>query len=196
MDKEVKKYTLEELKEKLTEKERIFCHEYIIDWNGGRSAKKAGYSEDSIYEIASQNLRKLHIQQYIDFIKNDIEKEAGISKLKIINELMKMSFSSMSNIFDGWLTRKEFDTIPQELKDCIESIETKILKKNISDNEIPEIVDVECVKIKFYSKIQAITELNKVMGYNAPVKTDNTNYDVVRILSVNPLSNGSDNSPE
>lgn len=194
MDKEVKIYTLDELKEKLTDKERIFCHEYIIDWNGAKSARKAGYSENTARETAYDNLTKPHILQYIDFIKNDIEKEAGISKLKIINELMKMSFSSMSNIFDGWLTRKEFDVIPQELKDCIESIETKILKKNISDNEIPEIVDVECVKIKFYSKIQAITELNKVMGYNAPVKTSNENTDTVRILSINPLSNGSNDS--
>lgn len=79
-----KKYTLKELKEKLTEKERLFCHQYIIDWNGARSAREAGYSEDSAKQIAHENLTKLYLNQYIDFIKNDYETEAGITKLSQI----------------------------------------------------------------------------------------------------------------
>jgi len=84
---ESKIYTLKELKEKLTEKEKRFCHEYIIDWNGSRAARVAGYSENSCSEIATQNLVKLHIQQYIDFIKNDFEKEAFISKFVPLKKL-------------------------------------------------------------------------------------------------------------
>ena len=56
-----KTYTLKELKKKLTEKEKNFCHEYVIDWNGARAARVAGYSEKTCTEIASQNLIKLHI---------------------------------------------------------------------------------------------------------------------------------------
>jgi len=81
---EPKVYTLEELKEKLTEKEKNFCHEYIIKWNGADAARKAGYSENSDRNIASENLTKPYIQQYIDFIKNDYEKEASITKLSQI----------------------------------------------------------------------------------------------------------------
>ena len=62
------KYTLDELKEKLIEKEWLFCHEYIIDWNGSRAARVAGYSEDSAKEIAHGITRKSHIKQYIKFI--------------------------------------------------------------------------------------------------------------------------------
>lgn len=82
--KEDVKYTLEELKEKLTEKEKNFCHQYIIDWNGARAARESGYSEESSKQIAHENLTKLYLQQYIDFIKNDYEKEAGITKLSQI----------------------------------------------------------------------------------------------------------------
>jgi len=84
-------YTLEELQKKLTEKERIFCHQYIIDWNGARSAREAGYSETSAREIASQNLAKLHIRQYINLIKNNLEEEAGISKLGNLKILIGMA---------------------------------------------------------------------------------------------------------
>jgi len=78
------KYSLEELKEKLTGKEKVFCHEYIIEWNGAKSAIKAGYSEDRARQTAYDIVTKGYIQQYIDFIKNDYEKEAGITKLSQI----------------------------------------------------------------------------------------------------------------
>jgi phage terminase small subunit len=83
-----KKYTLKELQDKLEDKERIFCHEYIIDWNGSRAARKAGYSENRDRQTAYDLVTKSYIQQYIDFIKNDYEKEAGISKLKQIKTLL------------------------------------------------------------------------------------------------------------
>jgi phage terminase small subunit len=43
---------------KLTEKQKLFCKEYIIDFNATRAAKAAGYSEDSAKEIGYENLRK------------------------------------------------------------------------------------------------------------------------------------------
>ena len=86
---EQKVYTLDELKAKLTEKQRIFCHEYIVDWNATRSAKKAGYSEDTAYSIGNENLKKPEIKQYIAFIKNNLEEEAGISKLRNLKSWLK-----------------------------------------------------------------------------------------------------------
>ena len=174
-----KKYTLEELKVKLTEKERIFCHQYVIDWNGARSAREAGYSEESVYEIASQNLRKLHIQQYIDFIKNDIEKEAGISKLRNIQELTKIAYSNIAHLHNTWITLKEFESLTEEQKACIESIDTKTATMNFED----ETKTVEYVKIKLYSKLQAIESINKMMGYNSPDKFDLTSLG----QSINPI---------
>jgi phage terminase small subunit len=98
-----RQYTLDELKAKLTNKERIFCHQYVVDWNGARSAREAGYSENSCRQIADQNLSKLHIKQYIDLIKNDLEKEAGISKLRNLQELAKIAYSNISKLHDDWI---------------------------------------------------------------------------------------------
>lgn len=173
-----KKYTLKELKEKLTEKERIFCHQYIIDWNGSRAAKEAGYSEKTRAEIAHQNLTKLHITQYIDFIKNDLEKEAGISKLKNLNELSKIAYSSISHLHDTWVDLKEWEEIKENNPSCmaaVESIdtktETKVYNKS-GDNETD--VEINYVKIKLYSKLQALDQINKMMGYNAPDKLEHS----------------------
>jgi phage terminase small subunit len=176
-------YTLEELQKKLTEKERIFCHEYIIDWNGARSARKAGYSADSAKEIAHATLTKVHIKQYIDFIKDDIAKEAGISKLSLINELKKIAYSSITNLNEDWITRKDFDKLKKEnpnVLDSIQEIDTKVIRKVFNDlNETSgefekTPYDIEYVKIKLYDKTKAIQDILKAMGWNEPDKVDVT----------------------
>jgi len=169
---ENKIYTINELRDKLTEKERIFCHQYIIDWNATRAAKTAKYSEKSAKEIGSQNLTKLHIKQYIDFIKGDIEKESGVTKLKQINELAKIAYSSIANLHDTWIELSEFQKLTEDQRAAIESIDTKVIKKNLGTKDEPDIYDVEYVKIKLFSKIGAISEINKMMGYNAPEKKE------------------------
>jgi phage terminase small subunit len=177
-----KQYTLKELQKKLTEKEKIFCHEYIIDWNGARAARSAGYSENSAREIAHSNLTKVHNQQYIEFIKQDIEKEAGITKLRNLNELSKIAYSSVEHIHDDWIELKDWEKIKEDnpyIMSAIESIDTKVEYRTYRTDEDPETdVEIKYVKIKFFGKIHAIQEINKMMGYNAPDKIEqkNINY--------------------
>lgn len=78
--------------ENLTPKQRIFCEEYVIDWNATRAAIKAGYSESSAYAIGSENLKKLELQQYIEHIQKDLSKLAGVSALMNVKELHKIAF--------------------------------------------------------------------------------------------------------
>lgn len=76
----------------LTDKQKRFCEEYVVDWNATRAATAAGYSEKTAYSIGQENLKKPEIEEYIGKIKNDLEKQAGISALMIIKELKKIAF--------------------------------------------------------------------------------------------------------
>lgn len=76
----------------LTDKQKRFCEEYVVDWNATRAATAAGYSEKTAYSIGQENLRKPEIEEYIGKIKNDLEKQAGISALMIIKELKTIAF--------------------------------------------------------------------------------------------------------
>ena len=51
---------------KLTLKQQRFADEYIISGNATDAAKKAGYSEKTANRIATENLSKPVIKQYID----------------------------------------------------------------------------------------------------------------------------------
>lgn len=55
-----------EIENKLTEKQKRFCDEYLIDLNATRAAIAAGYSENSAKVIGSENLTKPNVKAYID----------------------------------------------------------------------------------------------------------------------------------
>ena len=174
----MKTYTFDQLKKKMTEKERIFCHQYIVDWNGARSAREAGYSMETAKQIACENLTKPYIQQYIAFIKNNLEEEAGISKLRNIQELTKIAYSTFSRLYDSWIELANWEEIKEntpELLSIIESIDFKTEHRSFkTDGGEEQDIEVKYVKVKLYSKLQAIELINKMMGYNLPVKSDLT----------------------
>ena len=51
---------------KLTAKQQRFCDEYLIDLNATQAAIRAGYSEKNARNIASENLAKPNIKEYIE----------------------------------------------------------------------------------------------------------------------------------
>ncbi len=50
---------------KLTEKQKRFCKEYLIDLNATQAAIRAGYSKKTAYSIGQKLLKKAEIQKYI-----------------------------------------------------------------------------------------------------------------------------------
>lgn len=60
----------------MTAKQQRFCDEYLIDLNATQAAIRAGYSEKNARNIASENLAKPNIKEYIE--KRMAEKEAEL----------------------------------------------------------------------------------------------------------------------
>lgn len=60
----------------LTKKQQRFCDEYLIDLNATQAAIRAGYSEKTAAVIATENLRKPNIREYIE--KRMAEKEDAL----------------------------------------------------------------------------------------------------------------------
>ena len=61
---------------KMTAKQMRFCDEYLIDLNATQAAIRAGYSEKNARNIASENLAKPYIKEYIEL--RMAEKEASL----------------------------------------------------------------------------------------------------------------------
>ena len=61
---------------KMTNKQKRFCDEYLIDLNATQSAIRAGYSPKTAYKIGQENLMKPQIKAYIE--KRMKEKEDNL----------------------------------------------------------------------------------------------------------------------
>ena len=165
---------------KLTMKQRVFCHEYINDWNGGRSYKVAYpkiKDDNTARACASRLLTNDNVKAYISDIQNDLEKTCGISKAKILFEHKKLAFSSIASLHNTWISRKEFETLTEDQKACIAEIDTKIRTEYEPDPDDPKEkrpVEVEYIKVKLYDKQKALDSITKMLGYEAPNKTELT----------------------
>lgn len=169
-----KKYTLRELNKSLNEQQKVFCQAKLF--NNNVQSYLIAYP-DCEYKSASASATRLledaRIKQYIEYLKQDIEEITGVSKIKNIAELSKIAYSSIASLHNTWIELEAFESLTDEQKAAIESIETKIETKQIQGKDFEkELFDIEVkyVKIKLYSKLQAIESINKMMGYNEPEK--------------------------
>ncbi len=156
----------------LSEKQKAFGREYVFDWNATQAAIRAGYSPKTAKEQACRLLTNVNLQEYISNIQKDIAKLAGISVLSQISELKKVATSSIANIHKDWITRKELEDLPENVKASISEISTQIRTVFGKGDEQP--IEVEFVKIKLHNKLEAIKEINKMLGYYEPEKQDIT----------------------
>jgi phage terminase small subunit len=152
-------------KRDLKPRQRIFCQQYIIDYNGSKAYRKA-YGEhlkDTVCRTnASRLLASESIQRYIKDLTNDLEKAAGISKIGVLMEHKRIAFSSMASLHDTWIDRKTFEDLTEEEKAVIASIETQT-RTEFKDGAP---VKVEFVKIKLYDKQKSLDSISRLMGYD------------------------------
>lgn len=161
---------------KLTVKQENFCNYYLECGNASEAYRRAynaeKMKEKQIWEEASKLLGNPKVSQRVHELRTELNDVARVTKERIIRELSNIAFSSISDMHNTWIERKEFEKLTFAQKSAIKSISTKVLKKNVGTQDNPEYVDVEFVKIELYDKMKSIEILNKMLGYNEPEKVD------------------------
>lgn len=169
-------FTRKELEEMLNVRQQMFLREYVLTWESTKSYMKI-YPEASRQTAAVNASRLLAMEkskQYIKFIVKDYEFITGVNKARQISEFTKIAYTSIAHMHDNWTELKDFESLTEEQKSAIESIETKTetIQKIIDGQK--EWVKVNYIKIKLYNKIAALEAINKLMGYNEAQKTETT----------------------
>jgi phage terminase small subunit len=158
-------------RKRLTQKQECFCREYVLWLNASKAAVNAGYSKKTACVIVYENLIKPYIQNKIDYLKKNLVETAEISALRVLKEHEKIAFANAGQLRDGWITLKEFESLTEEQKACIQEISTRQAKKVIDGGEI---IIEEWVKIKLYDKQKSLDSINAMLGFNAPEKQEIT----------------------
>ena len=76
-----------EIESKLTEKQKRFCDEYLIDLNATQAAIRAGYSENSARTQAADNMAKPYIKSYIDARMSEKKKSTIATQDEVLEYL-------------------------------------------------------------------------------------------------------------
>ncbi|WP_312740461.1 terminase small subunit [Cedecea neteri] len=74
----------------LTDKQEMFCREYLIDLNATQAAIRAGYSENTARKIGSENLTKPDIQDRIAELKSQRCELVGIDAAYVLKRLTEI----------------------------------------------------------------------------------------------------------
>ncbi len=75
----------------LNDKQRMFCQEYIIDFNGTQAAIRAGYSKKTANEQASQLLAKLNIQAEVKRLLEKRMQKTELSQEYVVDGLKEVA---------------------------------------------------------------------------------------------------------
>nr|DAJ87474.1 MAG TPA: Terminase small subunit [Caudoviricetes sp.] len=74
---------------KLTDKQKRFIEEYLIDLNATQAAIRAGYSERTAYSIGEENLKKPGIKRAIDEAQSNRSNRVQITQDDVIRMLIE-----------------------------------------------------------------------------------------------------------
>lgn len=79
-----------EVMPKLTEKQKRFCEEYLIDLNATQAAARAGYKNP---EIGRQLITKNNVLNYINELRKEQSQRTGINADTVLKELEKIALA-------------------------------------------------------------------------------------------------------
>ncbi len=136
---------------KLTQKQKLFAQEYLVDLNATRAAQRAGYSKNTARTKASLLLANSGVQKLIQAAIQKREQRIEISQDQILIELARIGFGDPREVL-SWAGNS------LTLKDSNE----------LSDGAAASIAEVvetsQGLKIKRHDKVKAIELLMRHKG--------------------------------
>lgn len=148
----------------MTEAQKRFCDEYLIDLNATR-AYKVAYSRCKKDETANVNgsklLRNTKVQEYISEKQKEIEKRTEVTQDMVIKELAKIAFSDIRKLFTENGQLKNIADIDSDVAGAITSIQTLEEYGSYGDDR-EKIGDTQ--KVKLLDKTKALELLGKHLG--------------------------------
>ena len=137
--------------DKLTDRQRKFVNEYLVDLNATQAAIRAGFAEKTANRAASRLLSNVVIQSEIQKRMKDREKRTEITQDRVLRELAAIGFYDITDFLsvrDGNLCVKD--------------------TSEISKSKIPAISRIKATQfgldIIFNDKVRALEKIGEHLG--------------------------------
>lgn len=83
---------------KLTDRQKIFCREYIVDLNATQAAIRSGYSKKTAGVVAWEILKKPYIQEEIQRLMDKRAKKIEISATDVLESILEVRGRCMQKV--------------------------------------------------------------------------------------------------
>ncbi len=136
----------------MTQKQKRFIEEYLIDLNATQAAIRAGYSPDTAKSIGSENLTKPDIQARIAKAMAERSRRTGVNADRVVMELAKIAFVNANDVIDPDTATVRADALPEDTA-AIQSVKVKTFGEDGLEREI-----------KMADKLKALELLGRHLG--------------------------------
>lgn len=160
----------------LTDKQEMFCREYLIDLNATQAAIRAGYSDNTARKIGSENLTKPDIAQRIIDLKSERNERVEVNADYVLRRLVEIDEMDVLDILkdDGGL--KMVHEWPKVWRTTLSGLNILTTVTNFDETTMENILK----KIKWPDKVKNLELLGKhitVQAFKQQTSTEITGAD-------------------
>jgi len=149
----------------LTEKQKAFVQEYLIDLNAKAAAVRAGYSEKTAEQIGYQQLQKPAVRAAIQKAMELRARRTEITADRVLQELAKIGFAQLGDFVE--FGPEEVVIRRKKGKVITATVNTVRVKPSseVDGSVLSEVSQtVNGIKVKQHDKIKALELLGKHLG--------------------------------
>ncbi len=111
----------------MTEAQKRFCDEYILDFNGTR-AYKAAYpnckKDETAKAAASRLLTNVNVITYIQEQKENLKERVNVTQEQVINQLARIAFGDIRKLYNESGGLKNIQDLDDDAAAIVAGIET------------------------------------------------------------------------
>lgn len=122
-----KKPELDRVRNELSAREVLACHEYLVDLDKTGAAIRAKLIPEYVKkkrqsELAEEVFNQPHVQQYLDQCMKERTERTKITSDKVLNHIAAMAFFDPIELYTEVGTLKPMSEIPPHIRRCVKKI--------------------------------------------------------------------------
>ena len=152
----------------ITERQKRFCDEYLIDLNATQAAVRAGYkatTDQRASEIGYQLLQKTPVREYIQQRQKDLQKRTEITQERVLQEYARIGFADIRKAVK-WSPSMQEMVVGEDvvMTNGVMLVDSEQLDDDtaLAISEVAQTKDG--IKIKFHDKKAALDSISRTLG--------------------------------
>lgn len=142
----------------LTDKQKRFVDEYLVDLNATQAAKRAGYKDPN---IGRQLITKNNVSEEIRKRKNELSDKTGITQEMVLREYAKIAFFDPRKLFQDNGQPKDITMLDDDTAGALAGLD--VMEEYEGHGQDREFVGYT-KKYKIADKLRALDALGKHLG--------------------------------